>query len=166
MPRFSELDEAFVCQYRQSCPYLEGLPTRWVWQRYQEAAGLECQYEYQLKELDRQLDQARSRIGQLERQVQELQAQNQALHRRQFKGRKAPAAATPEEPSPLPKKRGAPVDHPPWQRPAPRQIDQVVKVPAPKRCPHCHRDGLQAVAQVHEHVQEDIVLQPRTVAVC
>jgi transposase len=104
--------------------------------------------------------------AQLQRENQQLKAQLQALHRRQFKGRKTPAAATPECPEPPRKQRGAPVGHPPWQRPKPKHLDQVVSVPAPQHCPHCQGANLQPVTQFHEHVQEDIVLEPRTVATC
>jgi transposase len=166
MPRFTDLDEEFVCPYRHGCPYLEGLSAKSVWHRYQEAAGLECHYEHQLQQLQQQHDQGQRRIRELEREVQQLQAQNQALHRRQFKGRKTPATAAPQGPAASPKKRGAPAGHPPWQRPQPEHIDQVIPVPAPKRCPHCRSAALQPLARVQEHVQEDIVLQPRTIATC
>ncbi|MGA3193302.1 MAG: IS66 family transposase [Candidatus Bathyarchaeia archaeon] len=166
MPRFTDLDGEFVCPYRQGCPYLEGLSTQWVWHCYQEAAGVEDQYEYQLRELHQQHDQARRRIRELERQIQQLRAQNQALHRRQFQGRKTPAGAVPDGSGASPKKRGAPVGHPPWQRPAPKVIDQVVPVPAPVVCPHCQNIRLHPVQERQEHVQEDIVLEPRTVATC
>ena len=166
MPRFTELPDEFVCAHRHGCPYLEGLPTKWVWERYQSAAGLEAQYEVQLEERDAELAQARGRIRELESQVQQLEAANQALHRRQFKGRHPRPAATPEPPAAPPKKRGAPVGHPPWQRPRPQRIDQVVAVPAPTACPHCHGTDLAPVAETHAHVQEDIVLEPRTVTTC
>lgn len=166
MPRFTDLDGEFVCPYRQGCPYLEGLSTQWVWRSYQQAAGWEAQYEYQLRELHQQHDQAQRRIRELERDVQQLRAQNQALHRRQFQGRKTPASTTPEGSGPLSKKRGAPAGHPPWQRPEPKRIDQVVAVAAPQTCPHCQNPSLQPVQDVQEHVQEDIVLEPRTVATC
>jgi len=152
MPRFSELDEEFVCPYRNGCPYLEGLPAQWVWDRHQKCDGLECQYEYQLKELNQQLDQAEGRNQELERQNQQLKAQLHALHRRQFKGRKVPAAPTPECSWAQRKKRGAPVGHPHWQRPKPKHIDQVVSVPAPQSCPRCHGADLQPVKELHEHV--------------
>src|SRR5712691_10282758 len=165
MPRFSELDEPFVCPYRNGCPYLEGLPAQWVWDRYQQGSAMECQYEYQLKELNQQLDQTNAHNLQLERQNQQLQAQLNALHRRQFKGRKAPVTPT-GCPSVQRKKRGAPHGHPPWQRPKPKRIDQIVQVPAPTQCPLCHGSDLRAVNSLHDHVQEDIVLEPRTLATC
>jgi transposase len=37
-----------------------------------------------------------------------------------------------------------------------------VSVPAPSTCPHCHSAGLTPVAGSTEHIQEDIVIQPRT----
>jgi hypothetical protein len=68
-PRFSELPDEFVCAHRHGCPYLEGLLAKWVWDRYQSAAGLECQYEAQLEELNTELAQAQGRIRELETKV-------------------------------------------------------------------------------------------------
>jgi transposase len=166
MPEFKDLPDDFRCPYRDGCPYLEGLSTNWVFHRYQEVAGTECHYEYQLEELYHQLDLERQQRKKLEAQNQQLQAQLQALHRRQFKGRKPPATATSGCPSARRKKRGAPVGHPPWQRAKPKHLDLILPVPAPETCPHCHGHDLQPVQQVQNHVQEDIVLEPRTVATC
>jgi transposase len=166
MPEFKDLPDDFRCPYRDGCPYLEGLSTGWVFHRYQEVAGTECHYEYQLEELYKELDQARRQRKQLELENQQLRAQLQALHRRQFKGRKAPATPASDCPSAQRKKRGAPVGHPPWQRAKPKQLDLIVPVPAPKTCPRCHGNDLQTVQEVQNHVQEDIVLEPRTVATC
>src|SRR5437879_12195503 len=130
MPEFKDLPDDFCCPYRDSCPYLEGLSTSWVFHCYQEVAGTECHYEYQLEELHKELDQERRQRKQMQLENQQLQAQLQALHRRQFQGRKA-LAPKPDCPSAQRKKRGAPVGHPPWQRPKPKHIDQVVAVPAP-----------------------------------
>ena len=55
---------------------------------------------------------------------------------------------------------------PPWQRAQLTCIDQVVDIPAPEACPHCQNPNLQPQTAVQEHVQEDIVLVPRTVATC
>lgn len=166
MPRFEDLPAAFCCPYRDGCPHLEGLATAWVWRRYQDAVGLECQYEYQLAELHKQLDAERRQRRQLEREKAQLQAQLQALHRRQFKGRThapPPPVGAGAEPTQR-KKRGAPVGHPPWQRRRPKALDFIVLVPAPTDCPHCGGTHLRPVKEIHQHVQEDIVLEPRTVA--
>jgi hypothetical protein len=90
MPRFSELDEEFVCPHRNGCPYLEGLPAKWVWDRYAQSSGLECQYEYQIEQLNKQLTDSGRQNRELELQNQHLKAQVRALHQRQFKGAQHP----------------------------------------------------------------------------
>jgi uncharacterized coiled-coil protein SlyX len=166
MPRLRDLETYFVCPYRHGCPYLEGLSTHWVWHRYQEAAGLECRYEQIIEQLDQELAQTQAELKKTQRERDQLQAQLQALHRRQFKGRRVAAAPPAESPSAPPKKRGPPLGHPPWQRAQPKKIDQVIQVPAPRSCPHCQCAHLLPLAQTQEHVQEDIVLEPRTIATC
>jgi hypothetical protein len=166
MPEFKDLPDDFRCPYRHGCPYLEGLSTNWVFHGYQETGGIECQYEYQLEELQKELQAERRHSQEVALENQRLQAQLQALHRRQFKGRRRPAPPALANPAPPPKKRGAPAGHPPWQRAKPARIDQVVLVPAPDACPDCQHSKLQPVTAVHEHLQEDIVLEPRTVVTC
>jgi transposase len=166
MPEFKDLPADFSCPYRDGCPYLEGLSTGWVFYRYQHTDPTECQYEYQLEQLDEQLRQQQRRSQELERENHQLRAQLQALHCRQFKGRTASAAPKADGPSTQRKKRGAPPGHPPWQRARPTRIDQVVAVPAPRSCPDCHNPRLQPVHEFHDHLQEDIVQQPRTVVTC
>ena len=167
MPRFTDLDAEFICPYRDGCPYLEGLSTQWVWEQYQATAGLECNYEYIIEQQNQELAKVHAQNRELEQENHQLQAQLHALHQRQFKGRhKAPTTGSRDAPSGKPKKRGAPVGHPPWQRAKPKHIDRTIPVQAPKRCPRCHRSGLQPVKAVYDHVQEDIVLEPRTVVTC
>jgi transposase len=60
------------------------------------------------------------------------------------------------------RRRGAPVGHPGWRRREPDPIDLEIQVGAPAVCPHCQGTDLQECPEVHEHVQEDIVLVPRT----
>ena len=163
MPQFKDLPEDFHCPYHNGCPYLEGLSTGWVWKEYQHTALVECDYEHLLKELNQELEQQRRHSQEVQLENQQLKAQLHALHRRQFKGRRAAAAAPAECPSTQRKKRGAPLGHPPWQRAKPTRIDQVVSLPAPSTCPDCHHSKLQSTEEIHEHIQEDIVLEPRTV---
>ena len=165
MPRFTDLPHDFCCPYRDGCPYLEGLPTRWVWRRNQDSVGLECHYEHQLEALQKELAAERRQRRRLEQEKAELQAQLQALHRRQFKGRTRPLPPPPAPPGGASerKKRGAPVGHPPWQRRRPKHVDQTVVVPAPDHCPHCGGTDVRPVEASHQHVQEDIVLEPRTI---
>ena len=91
MPTFADLDDDFVCPYRNGCPYLEGLSTSWVFAEYQRSGLLVCEYESQMEELTRQLDEAHLQNKQLEAENQRLKAQLHTLHRGQFKARKAPA---------------------------------------------------------------------------
>lgn len=163
MARFSDLPHDFCCPHRHACPYLEGLSTGWVFSRYQQVAGTECQYEYQLEQLRQELDEERSEHRQAQQRNQQLQAALQALHRRQFKGRSKPGSASQELPGAQPRKRGAPAGHPGWSRPRPRQIDFQFDVPAPQCCPECQSTDLEPLPEVREHVQEDIVLEPRVV---
>jgi transposase len=167
MPRFSDLEDYFVCPYRHGCPYLEGLSTQWVWERYQQTDGLECHYEHIIEQFQQELAAERQLRLAAERERDQVRAQFQALHRSQFKSRK-PAAPPPDKSAPTrpPKKRGAPVGHPAWQRPKPKRVDRVIELPTPQACPDCHCTNLQSLAQIHEHVQEDIVLEPRTVVTC
>lgn len=56
------------------------------------------------------------------------------------------------------KKRGAPVGHPGWYRPTPREYDWIVDVKAPRRCPHCNgKVSILDAADAVEHLQEDIL---------
>jgi len=151
MPEFKDLPEDFCCPYRDGCPYLEGLSTGWVFHQYQHHEPTECHYEYQLEQINKLL-------GQEQRRGDALEVENQQL--------RAPAKPSADCPSVGRKKRGAPAGHPPWQRPKPKRIDQRLEVPAPQCCPDCHHTKLEPVSQIHEHLQEDIVLQPRTVVTC
>jgi transposase len=167
VPGFKDLDTDFNCPYQHRCPYLEGLSTQWIWQRYQATVGLECQYEYILEQQNQELAQTHAHNRKLERENQQLRAQLRALHQRQFKGRHpAPTVRSREVPAGQTQKRGAPVGHPPWQRAHPKQLDRIIRIQAPERCPHCHRGDLQPVPDLHDHVQEDILLEPRTVVTC
>jgi len=88
------------------------------------------------------------------------------LHQRQFKAkRKTDSPKQALQPSKR-KKRGAPVGHPGWVRPTPKRIDRTVFVPAPTVCPYCQKRELAPSEELREHIQEDIVLAPRTVVTC
>jgi hypothetical protein len=110
------------------------------------------------------------RIRILERENAELKAKLQALHRRQFKPKRKKDAETGgkdvENDSSSnegeKKKRGAPMGHPGWARPKPDHIDRTVHVPAPTICPHCQSEDLTPMKESTEHLQEDIMIQPRT----
>lgn len=161
----------FECLYRHSCPYMDGLSTTWVLGEYRRGEDV---YQEHLRIIDACGDELKlrdERIRMLERDNAELKARLQALHRRQFKPNKKKDAETGEEENEevsssnegRKKKRGAPVGHPGWIRPKPDHIDRTVEVPAPTFCPHCQSEDLMPLEETTEHLQEDILIQPRSV---
>jgi transposase len=134
-----------------------GLSTHWVFSQY--SGSLE-QYDEFLEIRDRfrnSLDKAYDRIRQLEEENDELKAKLITIHSKQFKSNKNPKPEKRKR-----KNRGAPKGHPGWFRKKPEKIDNTVIVPAPEVCPHCGKKGLPAVDEIKNHIQEDIILAPRT----
>jgi transposase len=160
----------FECLYRHDCPYLDGMSTHWVLEEYRRGEEVYQEHLRIIDGFDGEIKVRDERIRRLERENAELKAKLQALHRRQFKSNKKKDAQTGEKEvegasrsnEGIKKKRGAPVGHPGWMRPKPERIDQTVEVPAPTICPHCQSQDLTPMAEITEHLQEDIVLQPRT----
>lgn len=116
-----------------------------------------------------QLQTALQRIEQLEREKAQLEVELKQLHRHPFKGNRSKKDAKRKEgakPADKKKKRGAPVGHPPWTRSTPKHIDRTVQVPAPRECPHCECRDLKPCAERTQHLQEDIVLCPKTQVTC
>ncbi len=170
MPRSPYPPHDFECLYRHSCPYLDGLSTTWVLEEYRRAHDVYQEHLRIIDLFDGHLKARDERIRILERENTELKAKLQALHRRQFKSNKKKhtetggkedkeASSSNEEKR---KKRGAPVGHPGWIRPKPDHIDRSVHVPAPTICPHCQSEDLTPMEETTEHIQEDIVIRPRT----
>jgi hypothetical protein len=155
MSRCKDAPSGFECPFRHKCPHLDTLSTTWVMQVYQEHFRLldeyhamEARYQERIAELEKTLLERDAKIAQLRLE-----------HQKQFK-----ANTKPKEPPIKVKarRRGAPVGHPGWFRREPDHIDQEIQVPAPIVCPHCQCPDLQECPDLHEHVQEDIVLVPRT----
>jgi transposase len=127
----------------------------WVMQVYQESFELRDR-------LNRLEQESRQRIEELEKTLLERDAKIAQLrleHQKQFKANVKPA------PPPIQvkaRRRGAPLGHPGWRRRAPDHVDQIIDVAAPKVCPHCECTDLESCPELHEHIQEDIVLVPRT----
>ncbi|HWR72415.1 MAG TPA: transposase, partial [Nitrospirota bacterium] len=158
----------YVCPYEHTCPYLDGLSTSWVLSEYRRADDV---YHEHLRIIDNFREAVQERDGRirvLERENAELRAKYQALHRKQFKPNRKKAETDSGQSGPSSinakaKKRGAPVGHPAWTRPIPTRIDRIVPVPRPSVCPHCGSDDLTPENTFHEHIQEDIVVKPKTV---
>ena len=146
---------------------MEGLSTHWIWKEYQDNEHLE---HWKIRDIQaEELESALEHIVKLEEENEELKAKLEALHRRQFKANKISdqkdtdaAGQDNKEHSKSIKKRGAPKGHPGWFRRKPDHIDEVKFVPAPDKCPHCSCNNLTPIEETKDHIQEDIVLQPKT----
>jgi hypothetical protein len=155
----------FACPYKNSCPHLEWLPTAGVLEEYRQG---EKRYQEHLRITDRLHGEIRNRderIRVLEREYAEIKAKFKMAHQRQFtanrKNTKDSGESNDRSDSPA-KKRGAPIGHPGWSRTKPDRIDETIHVPAPTECPHCRKTDLLPSHHIHEHLQEDIVISPRT----
>jgi len=164
----------FECLYRHNCPYLDGTSTQWAMEEYRHGAEVYQDHLRIIDGFDGELKARDERIRILERDNAQLKAKLEALHRRQFKSNKKKDKETSQKEDEQTssshkakrKKRGAPVGHPGWVRPKPDHIDQTVEVPAPRICPHCQSEDLRPMEERTEHVQEDIVIQPRALVTC
>jgi transposase len=142
------------CPHRHKCPHLDQMSTTWVMECYQEVFILR-------EQLGVMEEKYRQRIAELEKALLERDrkiAQLRLQHQKQFKANKPPSPPIRVKA----RRRGAPVGHPGWHRREPDHIDQTILVPAPTACRHCQNDDLQPYSEKYEHVQEDIVLVPRT----
>jgi transposase len=154
--RCKEAPADMDCPFRHRCPHLEGMACSWVMENYQEAfelrerlGNLEQQYQQQVAALTKALLERDQKIAQLQLQ-----------HQKQFKANRKPKPRTEPIEQP-PRKRGAPVGHPPWRRRQPGPADELIEVPPPQQCPHCQGRDLTPSPEVYEHTQEDIRLAVR-----
>lgn len=158
MGRYKEAPEDFECPYRHACPHL-GISTTWASlllddvdrDRFRDGPSM-IEAEKEIKALDDENRELSARVAELESRLKQQ-------HRLRFKPRRKAQSGGKD----TSRKRGAPVGHPPWRRAAPSRVDRSVVVPAPSVCPHCKEKGLAVVDNTHVQLQEDIVLQPRTV---
>jgi len=160
----------FKCQYVKSCPHLDWLSAHWVLEEYRRGQD---DYDEHIQIIDNfyeALKEKDERVYILEKENAELKARLKQVHQRQFKpNKKNKESETDEKGGSIPgkekRKRGAPVGHQGWGRSKPERIDQTVHVPAPSVCPHCQKDYLNPYNGIYEHVQEDIVIKPKTIVI-
>ena len=160
----------FECPYKDSCPHLQWSSTHWIFKQYQDSYVKNIEHWRVRDELRDDLANALEYIKKLEKDNEELKSKVKTLHRRQFKSnRKSKKKVSENEDgqnsSMKKKKRGAPYGHPGWFRKKPTHIDKTVIVPPPKACPKCGYDDLKQVDELKDHLQEDIVFQPRPLVV-
>ena len=156
----------FDCPHKHECPHLDGLSTKWALDQYRHGQDTYQEHMRIFDRFDADLKDRNDRIRLLERENAELKAKLALLHKRQFKPNKKKVESDPPIPSKSGKKRGAPVGHPAWGRSEPEHIDHTIFVPAPTVCPHCGKKELVPSNELREHIQEDIVLEPRPVVTC
>jgi hypothetical protein len=166
--RYQQAPWNFQCLYQHNCPHLQGLSAQWVFEEYQSSYDENLEHWKVRDILQQELEEALEYIGKLEKQNEVLKAKLKALHQRQFKPNKKRSQQSPQNQADSgsapekKKKRGAPKGHPGWYRRKPDHIDKTVIVPAPEVCPHCACPDLTPVEELKDHLQEDIILQPRT----
>jgi transposase len=154
MSRCKDAPIGFECPYRHKCPHLDDLSTTWVMEVYQEAAELRQRLAALEIDSQRRIEELQKSLLERDQTIAQLRLQ----HQKQFKANVKPKPTVKVKV----RRRGAPVGHPGWRRREPDHVDQVIQVPAPMVCPHCEHDQLLPCAEVHKHVQEDIILVPRT----
>jgi transposase len=155
MSRCKDAPIGFECPYRHKCPHLDTMSTTWVMDVYQECFTLQERLNRLEIDSRRQIEELQKTLLERDQTIAQLRLQ----HQKQFKANVKP----PPEPVKVKvRRRGAPLGHPPWRRREPDHIDQTIHVAAPVVCPHCDHDQLLPCPEVYTHVQEDIVLLPRT----
>jgi hypothetical protein len=147
------------------------MSTEWMWRRHQEDVWENHDLQRKAEDLAGACCEHERSIWQLKKENAELKAALHALHQKQFKGKGGPKSADAgpgetQEKGEEKNKRGAPQGHAPWTRRKPQHVDRRVKVAAPKKCPHCQCRHLRPCPERSEHLQEDIVLCPRTHVTC
>jgi hypothetical protein len=163
MGRYKEAPPGFQCPYRHACPHL-GISTRWASALISDLDRERFFDDHSWIVAQKEIKALEEENEKLEARIVELESRLRQQHRRRFKpnrkaGKGKPGASTRQK---RPRKRGAPVGHPPWQRRPPDRVDRTVRVAAPSVCPHCNHESLLPVEDEQTQLQEDIVLQPQT----
>ncbi len=165
MGRPRKAPDDFECPYRKACPELDNRPALEVRHALEECARLERRYGMLVFESNLEIANLSAEVEAQQKKIDELQAQFTARHRRQFKPTKPreTSITVPDRFKVKRPKKGAPAGHPAWSRAKPTHIDKTIEVPAPDVCPHCQLAGLTPSGEQQQQIQEDIVIQPKTV---
>lgn len=153
MSRRMDAPAGFQCPYRHNCPHLDSLSTSWVMEVYHESDELRQQLHAMEARYQQRIDQLQATLLERDAKIAQLRLD----HQKQFKANTKPPPIKVTA-----RRRGAPPGHPGWHRRKPDHVDQVIHVAPPQACPHCQCKDLEECPELHEHLQEDIVLVPRT----
>ncbi len=162
----------FECFYQHNCPHMSGMSAHHAKLVINNAPHERSELYQRIDSYRKDLEEAHQRIKELKKEAAYYKTQWQLLHRKQFKANKtshtSSTTSSPPDPggSTSPNKRGVPKGHPGWYRKKPQHVDRTIEVPAPEKCPDCGSQWLQSIPQRWEHLQEDIVLQPRAHVTC
>lgn len=162
MGRYKEAPSGFQCPYKDHCPHL-GMSAKWAALEISDARNQRSTQGWRRFENEEYVRALEEENKAKDSQIDELKARLKHQHQQKFKANKKPKKRPSGKPPRKPRKRGPPAGHPAWTRKIPDRVDQTVHVDAPDICPHCQHTGLEATGNTHTQIQEDIVLQPRTV---
>jgi len=163
MGRYREAPWGFQCPYQNACPHLGGISATWASCLLSDKDNDTFRDGHSWIEAEKEIKALDEENRELATRVAELESRLKQQHRLRFKpNRKQRTSGRNPQKTSTPRKRGAPKGHPPWPRRKPDHVDRSVPVAAPEVCPHCETQGLQALDRTHVQLQEDIVLQPRT----
>lgn len=172
MSRPKEPPSGFTCPWRNRCPELENLSAPGVFAERQRNVILNHKHWQVRDDMNAEIAELEALVRQQAIEIDRLTAENKHLHQSCFKPRATKPASRDKlnegppfesQSEKTPRKRGAPVGHPPWSRPVPGRIDRTVEVEAPCVCPHCNGTTDLGKTGSASYFQEDIVLRPHTV---
>ena len=79
MPRYHQAPWDYDCIYKQCCPHLQGLSSKWAFGEYQRSYDEHLEH-WKVRDIQQQeLEKALEFIGTLEKQNEELKAKLKAL---------------------------------------------------------------------------------------
>ncbi len=84
MPWSPQPPRDFQCPYRDGCPYLDGLSTKWVLGQFRRSDDVYREHMRIIDQFDAGLKERDNRIRDLERENAELKAKLRSIHQRQF----------------------------------------------------------------------------------
>ena len=157
----------YACPNVGHCPHLGGASLGSLVQVANYSSQSHENDQRQIRVLREDRDDLLSQVVALEEQLAavklelKLERQNKFATNQQKDAAAEPAAAAQpptEEATKEKKKRGAPIGHPGWFRPTPKEYDWDINVRAPSGCPHCQGPtSVNATLSPTEHLQEDII---------